>query len=90
MVAAIESELDGLIAELQAERAALIVDLDQALLTEYEGLRPQLDGVAIARLEGSTCQGCHLGLAPLEVERLRQEPADAIVHCPECGRILVR
>ena len=89
-VAAIESELDGRIAELQAERAALIVDLDQALLNEYDGLRPQLDGVAIARFEGSTCQGCHLGLAPLEVERLRQEPADAIVHCPECGRILVR
>ena len=89
-VSAIESELDGRIAELQAERAALIVDLDQALLNEYDGLRPQLDGVAIARLEGSTCQGCHLGLAPLEVERLRQEPADAIVHCPECGRILVR
>jgi predicted nucleic acid-binding Zn-ribbon protein len=46
--------------------------------------------VAIARLEKSTCQGCHLGLAAFEVERLRQEPADAIVFCPECGRILVR
>ena len=89
-VVAKEAELDGRIAELEAERAALIADLQGPLLSEYESLRPQLDGVAIARLEGSTCQGCHLGLAPLEVERLRQEPADVAVHCPECGRILVR
>ncbi len=68
----------------------MIVDLAPSLLAAYEGLRPQLDGVAIARLQGSTCQGCHLGLAAYEVERLRQEPADTIVHCPECGRILVR
>ncbi|MCU0310293.1 MAG: C4-type zinc ribbon domain-containing protein [Acidimicrobiales bacterium] len=85
-----ERELEERIAELDAERAALVDGLDPALVAAYEGLRPQHEGVAIARLQGSTCQGCHLGLAALEVERLRQEPPDAVAFCPECGRILVR
>jgi len=87
---AAEADLDQRATELEAERVVLVDGLDPALLATYEGLRPQYGGVAIARLQGVTCQGCHLSLAALEVDRLRHEPPDAIAHCPECGRILVR
>lgn len=85
-----EAVVDAEIADLGERRAALAVEIDPSLVAMYEDLRPQFDGVAIARLQGATCQGCHLTLAAFVVDQLRHEPPDAIVHCPECARILVR
>jgi len=36
------------------------------------------------------CGGCHLALPATEVARLRIEPADTLVTCEQCERILVR
>ena len=44
----------------------------------------------VAKLEGSSCRGCHLQLSAVEVERIRKLAPDAMAHCEECGRILVR
>ena len=60
------------------------------LWPEYDALRSQLGGVAVARLAGATCQGCHLALSAVEVDRIRKLPVDEPVHCEECGRLLVR
>ena len=60
------------------------------LMGEYERLREQLDGIAVAELRSGQCLGCHLSLSAVEVDRIKREPADAVVHCGECGRILVR
>jgi uncharacterized protein len=82
----IASELEAVRAE--REQAAGAVDPD--LWPEYDKLRAQLGGVAVARLVGSTCQGCHLALSAVEVDRIRKLGVDEIVHCEECGRLLVR
>lgn len=84
--AGITAELDA----VRAERAELAAAVDAALWSEYDALRSQLGGVAIARLVGSTCQGCHLALSAVEVDRIRKLGVDEIVHCEECGRLLVR
>ena len=34
--------------------------------------------------------GCHLRLSAVEVDRIRKLAADVLVHCEECGRLLVR
>jgi hypothetical protein len=39
---------------------------------------------------GSACQGCHLALPAVEVDRIRKLSVDEAVHCEECGRLLVR
>ena len=49
-----------------------------------------LGGVAVAKLEGNSCRGCHLQLSAVEVGRIRKLDPDVLVHCEECGRILVR
>lgn len=85
-----EAVVDVEVADLGERRAALVAEIDPSLVAMYEDLRPQFEGVAIARLQGATCQGCHLTLAAFVVDQLRHEPPDAIVHCPECARILVR
>jgi predicted nucleic acid-binding Zn-ribbon protein len=89
-LAAAETEVDGQLGEARGAREELTTDLPHDLLASYERLRSTSDGVAVARLAGNTCQGCHLALAPAEVDRLRHEPPEAVVHCPECMRILVR
>ena len=61
-----------------------------ALTDRYETLRGRLAGVAVARLVGNHCDGCHLELPSVEVERIRHVPATTIVTCDQCGRMLVR
>jgi predicted nucleic acid-binding Zn-ribbon protein len=85
-----EAVIDAEALEVQAERDALAATVPEPLLGEYEQLRRSLGGVAVAKLEGSSCRGCHLQLSALEVGRIRRLDRDALVHCEECGRILVR
>jgi predicted nucleic acid-binding Zn-ribbon protein len=86
---AAEADLDGEIATTERQRAEAATAVDADLLGTYEQLRASLGGVAVARLDHATCQGCHLTLSPGEVDRIRREPPDVVAHCPECQRILV-
>jgi len=83
--AGIDVELDA----VTAERAAVAATVDPDLLARYEQLRHELGGIAVARLVGTNCGGCHLTLSAVELDRIRHEPGDAIVLCEECGRLLV-
>jgi predicted nucleic acid-binding Zn-ribbon protein len=83
--AGIDIELDA----VTAERAAVAATVDPDLLARYEQLRHELGGIAVARLVGTNCGGCHLTLSAVELDRIRHEPGDAIVLCEECGRLLV-
>jgi predicted nucleic acid-binding Zn-ribbon protein len=83
---AIETELGG----VQAERETLVGTVDPSLLAEYDELRKRLGGIAIARLVGGSCQGCHLSLSAVEVDRIKKLAPDAPAHCEECGRLLAR
>jgi len=71
-------------------RGPAIAAVPAELLTRYETLRPKLGGIAVARLDAGRCTGCHLQLPATELDRLRHEPADALVTCEQCGRLLVR
>ena len=69
-----------------AAEAAL---LPTALADRYETLRSRLKGTGAARLVGSRCDGCHLELSSVEVEKIRALPPGEIATCEQCGRILV-
>ena len=85
-----EAQLDAEISQVEGARSGLVDGIPAELVAEYERIRKQHGGVAVARLSGSTCQGCHLTLAPAEVDGLRRQPDDAVLHCPDCGRLLAR
>lgn len=89
-VAEAQTEVDrDLAAELAARaEAATAIPADIAAL--YEQLRAHLGGVAAAPLVNGRCGGCHLALPATEIDRLRKEPADTLVRCEQCERILVR
>ena len=90
-------ELTAATAELEIEaeristaREAAARSLDADLLARYEDLRQELGGVAVARLHGTTCEGCHLSLSAVSMDHLRKLGPDELPLCEECGRILVR
>jgi predicted nucleic acid-binding Zn-ribbon protein len=88
-LAAAEAEVDAELAATTAERDEVAVTIPPDLLERYEQLRHDLGGIAVARLVGSNCGGCHLALPAVELDRIRHEPGDALVTCTECGRLLV-
>lgn len=99
----VQAELDRALADLETEVADLEAQRqDRAsvepgsiqgwdeLVTRYAQLRPQYDGVPVARLVDGHCDGCHIQLSAVAVDRMAKMPDDAVVTCEECGRLLVR
>ncbi len=84
------AELDAQIEAVEAERADAAAPAPPELLARYEELSAQFDGVAVARLENGTCDGCHIKLSAVAIDQLSKAPDDAVVTCEECGRLLVQ
>jgi predicted nucleic acid-binding Zn-ribbon protein len=90
VIAEAEADIDAHLATERQAREAAAAGVEAVLLAQYEDLRSRLGGVAIARLEAGSCQGCHLRLPAMELDRIKHLPADDVVHCEECGRLLAR
>ncbi|MGA3146240.1 MAG: hypothetical protein ABSF33_02055 [Acidimicrobiales bacterium] len=88
-IADIEKSIVGAIATEEAARAELAAGLPEDLAQRYEVLRSRLGGVGAARLVGDRCDGCHLTMSSVEVERIRRLPPDEFATCTQCDRILV-
>jgi predicted nucleic acid-binding Zn-ribbon protein len=84
------AEIDAALAGLSADRGGLVTSLPADLVALYDKLRNQYGGVGAAPLENGRCLGCRLELTPADRDRIKAEPADAVVRCEECRRILVR
>lgn len=69
------------------QREKIAPDIPGDLLTLYDKLREQKNGIGAAALVGGTCEGCHTQLPAKEVERLRAE--SGLQRCDNCRRILV-
>lgn len=97
-------ERSQLEAEMTADLAGVAADLamvegtriDAAeavpadLLVHYERLRIDFGGIAVAKLVGSTCDGCHMSLSAMAIDQIKKQPDDAVVTCDDCGRLLIR
>jgi uncharacterized protein len=88
-LATAETELDAELDLVTGERVQAAAGLDADLLARYETLRLELGGIAVARLAGTNCGGCHLTLSAVELDRIRHLPPDEAAQCEECGRLLV-
>lgn len=95
-VKGLKAEMGDAAKELQAERAQvqrrrddMAPSINAALLGEYDGIRAR-SGVAAAALHGRRCLGCGLELNASDLARVKAAASDSVVHCDECGRILVR
>jgi predicted nucleic acid-binding Zn-ribbon protein len=89
-VAEAEAEVNAELALAETSRATEAAHLPADLAQRYEVLRVRLKGTGAARLIGSHCDGCHLELSAVEVDRIKKLGPDQVITCDQCGRILVR
>lgn len=59
------------------------------VLRKFDRLESDI-GVAVARIDGRTCQSCFMELDAPTVDTFTALPADEVTRCPECGAYLVR
>lgn len=91
--AAITAQMSVIDAERQVvsgERADIAAGLPAELLALYEKVRADHGGLGAAPLHRGRCEGCHLQLPPQELVDIAAAPADEVLRCEECRRILVR
>lgn len=85
-----EASIAAQLADFAERRAAAADAVPADVLGTYESMRVQHKGVAIARLHGASCGGCHVDLSRSELEAVWAAPADDAAHCPNCDRWLIR
>ena len=84
------AEIDAELTSLLAERAPVVEVVPADLLALYDRLREQKGGVGAAELRQRRCTGCQLGIDNAELAVIKAAPADDVIRCEECQRILVR
>jgi uncharacterized protein len=94
--AAAERRRDEAFAEIDKEqefrtgaRAPLAADLPADLLALYDKIRTD-SGLGAALVRSGRCGGCRIELYGADLARVKAAPADEVVRCEECRRILVR
>jgi predicted nucleic acid-binding Zn-ribbon protein len=84
-----QSDVSGERDSLSQEREQLASSLPAELLSHYEKLREKKGGVGAAALRRKECLGCGLALNTAELAAIAKAPRDEVLHCDDCGRILV-
>lgn len=87
----VKLELDELRAKHAADKKLaeeLRAAIDETLLVEFDRLFSR--GVAIGGLRKSMCGACNMTLTSTALNNLLATPKDSLLHCPECGAMLVR
>jgi uncharacterized protein len=84
------AEIEEETAKVSRDRAAAVAGMPADLLALYDRLREQKGGVGAALLRARRCEGCSLELNSGDLAVIAKQPADEVVRCEECSRILVR
>lgn len=83
------ADIDEQAAAKKKQRDELAGTIPEDLLALYERLRAQT-GIGAAAFHRGRCEGCHLTLNNVDLNRIRTAEPDEVVRCEECRRILVR
>ena len=81
--------IDASLEEVSAARGPATEGMPEDLMALYERLREQ-KGIGAALLRSRQCGGCNMTLDASEISRIKAAPADEVIRCEECQRILVR
>ena len=76
--------------QVRGRRDELAGTVPEDLVALYDRLRGQKGGVGAAALRARRCGGCSLELNAADLGEIAKAPADQVLRCEECTRILVR
>ncbi len=74
------------LAEVTAERKAIVAEMTPNFYTTYERIRKKTKNTPIADATDGRCEACRIALRPQLFQDLRR--GDQILQCESCGRIL--
>jgi predicted nucleic acid-binding Zn-ribbon protein len=83
------AEKQGELAELEAMRDQLKERLDPEMVSIYEQLLEQKDGLAVVQImQGRSCGGCRIEFSRTQIDRFQHE--EGVFRCEYCRRMLVK
>jgi predicted nucleic acid-binding Zn-ribbon protein len=80
------SRVSGAIEEDRSRRDSLLATVDADLHRRYELIFSRRGGVAVVRVRGGACQGCHMNVPPQLFNQIKRN--EQVFLCPSCQRIL--
>jgi len=79
-------EIDERIAQLEAQRKQITPALDKKILSQYERILQNRDGLAIVGVKDNSCGGCNMFVPPQVINLIRMY--ERIITCEVCNRML--
>ena len=83
-------ELELEMSDRQVLREGIVPLIPAELLRLYDKVSATHAGIGAAELRHRRCTGCRLELNSADLRAFAAAPADEVLRCEECGRILVR
>jgi len=78
----IEQELH----QLETKRKQIVPNIDKRILSQYERVLNNRDGLAIVPVKDNSCQGCFMNVPPQVINEIKMK--NRLVICEVCSRIL--
>ena len=78
--------IDDRLAQLDAQRKQALQNIDPKILSQYERILSNRDGLAIVTVKGTSCGGCNMFVPPQVVNLIKMY--EHIITCEMCNRIL--
>jgi len=79
-------EIEGRLAQLEAHRIQATEGIEPQILSQYERILANRDGLAIVSANGNSCHGCNMLVPPQVINLIRMY--ERLVTCEVCNRIL--
>ena len=79
-------EIDDRLAQLDAQRKQVMPNIAPKILSQYERILKNRDGLAMAAVENNSCAGCNMLVPPQVINLIRMY--ERLITCEICNRIL--
>lgn len=79
-------EIEGRLAQLNTQRKEIIPEVKPKILSQYERILLNRDGLAIVSVKDNACSGCNMSVPPQVINLIKMY--DRLVTCEVCNRIL--
>ena len=79
-------EIDQELHQLEARRMQGVDKLDKKILSQYERILHNRNGLAMVSVKDDSCQGCFMNVPPQVINEIKMK--NKIIICEVCSRIL--
>lgn len=79
-------EIDDRLSQLEAQRTQALFGIEHRILTQYERILHNRDGLAIVKVKNDSCAGCNMMVPPQVINLIKMY--EKIITCEVCNRIL--